>query len=666
MDVVTQSVHDQEQEKAAKDNAAAAIQVHSPEEYKDLIKQTFQARQKIADARSVYERQWLTNIAFLYGRQYFTVEKMPKAGTEERIIWELKALDKKKKTRKTVNYILPLYRSILARMLQMKQRVMVDPLTNQDRDISGARVGQEVLEDLWLNINSSNPLIAQQYAGMPLVLAKLFQYMLIMGRGHLFPYFNPKGRDRVYFRDVQQPEIRTSEVGCVEMEVDHPFNVYIDPLNRFKIQRRIMSLEEIEAVYKVIVKPDDIVMSDAERQLVALLEGKGEQKYDDCCEVLTKWEIPSAKYPDGRVFVCTKDQMLSPPMSFPAELKGRMPIIDFDYLDFLFGAPQGMVEQLIPSQEDYNFTVSRLADYKKYFAGKVLAPSECELQSKWDDQTGQIIKYNASGGKPEFVSPPNPPSFLTQEILRVRNEMQDIAASHDASQGRTPKGITANAAIESLAELDQSQLTPQLLMIETKLSHVCDMMLDIVEARYSEPRLIGIAGKPLAQDVRTFLGTDVASHRRIKVSLGSQLPVTREARQEKIQEWLKMGIITKDEARNLLEFGDFDGIFHSIDDSAERMEIQEMLRGVQVEPMAWENHARRIKVITDFMMGEDFKKMQIAAATQGAPNQQQAAETVQRFITHRQQHQQFLSAEMQQIQGSQPGSQPPPPAGPPA
>jgi hypothetical protein len=146
----------------------------------------------IDTARQPYTKQWLINVAFLYGKHYFYVDKKAVGTTEERVVWELRNLTRKNKTRKVANYILPLYRSLLARLLMMKSRVDAEPLTKAQRDVDAARVSHEVLEDFWQTANKSNALLSQDYNSMAGVLAKLFGYSLAIGRAYLKPYFNPK------------------------------------------------------------------------------------------------------------------------------------------------------------------------------------------------------------------------------------------------------------------------------------------------------------------------------------------------------------------------------------------------------------------------------------------------------------------------------------------
>lgn len=604
-----------------KDNADK--QKTDSERAADIVKQ----RDVIKNGRSVYEKQWIVNIAFLHGKQYFQLEKKPLSGLEDRIVWEMSDLQRKKKTQRTDNYILPLYRSLLSRMLAMKSTITVDAMTGSERDKASARVSQEALEDHWQMVNKHNPILSQEYAGMIRTLAKLFSYLLTTGGGDLKPYFNPKARAKTYLKG----EMIESDIGEVETKVIHDFNIFRDPLKRYLIEQSVMGVDEIKDLYDVDVAGEDIGQSDAEQKLINILEGSNPEKFENAARIFEKWTIPCTKYPEGYYTICTAKKIIYEG-DLPTEYKGRVPYFRFNYLDLMLSSyAQGMVEQLISHQEELNNTVSKLAAYKKWMAGKIMVPDGAELSSKWNDEVGQMIIYK-QGQKPTQEAPPAPPAFLMQEILRIKKAMEDISTAHDTSIGRTPAGIKSGVAMDALTESDNSQLMPVLVGIEQQLSFYAETVLDIIEAKYTEPRLVMIAGDTLATEVNTFKGENVKGNRRIKISLGSSLPASKEGRQKAIMMLKDRGIITAEKERELLEFGDMEGVFHTIDETLQKQEDQKMLTGgftVVVEE--WDDHTTHIKVITDFMKTEQFMKLDEAKRKE--------------FINHRAQHQQFLMKE---------------------
>uniref|UniRef100_A0A6H1ZSI0 Putative portal protein n=1 Tax=viral metagenome TaxID=1070528 RepID=A0A6H1ZSI0_9ZZZZ len=605
---------------------------------KETIQLVLDRKKKIQEGRSSYEKQWLINVAFLYGKHYFAVDKRPISGIEERIYWEIKNLERKKKTRRVANYILPLYRSLLARMLMMKAQVNAEPTTNSERDIATARVSQEVLEDFWQEANKNNPLLCQQSGGMILVLRKLFSFLLSIGRGYLKPYFNPSTTAKAYLND----QIVEGEIGEVETKILSVLDVFVDPMRKYLIEQNVMPIDDIKRQYNIEVEKEDIGLSELEQQLHNLIESQSNEKYEDSARVYEMWEIPTTKHPQGRYIIATNNKLILDE-GIPPEYKNRIPYFAFDYLDLMLSSfPQGMVEQLISLQEEYNFTVTRLAEYKKWFAGKLKVPKNCKLETKYDDEIGQIIKYDPTGGEPKFETPPPPPAFLSEDLLRIRRDMEDIAAVHDSTKFQQAQ-IRSGTAIENLNEIDNSQIAPVILGIEQQLAFFCEMVLDIMQAKYTEPRILSITGDTLGADVNVFKGEQLQGNRRIKISLGSSMPQSKSDRQALIMLLADKGYITKQKALELMEFGQIEGVFHSVDEQAAKSENQEMLKGTFPEPMPYDDHTIHLAKHQEFMKSKQYKLL--------------PQEIIQLFTAHQKGHQDMLMNEIQasqQVQGQPP------------
>lgn len=599
-----------------------------------IIKDIVKKKETIQKGRALLEKQWIVNLAFLYGKQHFLAEsKKVTTGIEERILWELKSEERKNKTKRSSNYILPLYRSMLARLLSMKANITVEPTTSTDDDKSAARVAQEVLEDHWQMVNKSNPLLGRKYAGMMRILAKLFASLLCTGKGYLCPHFNARTKSKTFL----QGQVIEGEIGECETKIYTPFDVYADKLGMHLIVTEMLPIEKIKEQYGVEVSADQVSTADPEQELLNMLEGNEEQtKQENAARVFQYWEIPSAKNPKGIYRICTQSKLILDDV-IPEEYKGRIPYFEFDYLDLLLSSfPQSMIEQLISLQEEYNYTLSRLYGYKKWFAGKLKVPKKCKLETKYDDEVGQIIYYDQGFGEPHFEVPPNPPQFLFEDLIRIRKDMEDISGVHDSNMSPARMSGKSGVAIGNLNELDNNQLMPVLMSIETQLEFYCETVLDIVEARYAEPRIVAITGENMGSDVKTFTGQQVKGQRRIKISLGSALPMSKSDRQSFLMLLADKGYIDRSKALELMEFGDLAGIYISVDENAQKEEISEMMKGVEVMPQQIDYHPTHIKVIEDYMKGGQFRKL---------PPQLQAL-----LMNHYKIHQQYFSLENQAAQ----------------
>lgn len=592
-------------------------------------------RDTIQKNRSSFEKQWLINISFLYGKHYFTIDKASVSNLEERVHWELKNELRQKKVRRTCNYILPLFRALLARLLSMKANINIDATTSADRDRAAAEVSQEVLEDFWQMVNKHNPVLCQDYTGMLMILKRLFTYILAIGTGYLKPYFNPKTYAKTYLEgEIFEP---TSPIGEVEAKVKHIFDVFEDPMKQYKIEQSVLTVDEIEAQYNVKVEPEEITMTEAEQKLINLLEETKTEKYENAVRIFERWNIACPRYPKGLYVVHTGKKILHKG-DIPEEYKSRIPLFKFTFLDLLFSSfAQGAIEQVISLQEDLNYTITRIAAYKKWLAGKVMVDKQSKLETKWDDETGQIIYYSSGGGAgvaPKYEPGPSAPQYLFEDIARIKTNMEDILNVHDASVGRIPTQAKSGVAIEALSEMDAGALTPDLLTIEQSLAFFGETVLDIIEKKYTEPRILSITGEEFGVKVKTFKGENVKGDRRIKISLGSALPASKLERQKYIMMLEEKGYIDKGKARELLEFGDVEGIYISLDENLQKEENQHLLSpGMAVNVEEWDDHTIHLKVITDFMKTKRYMEL---------PD-----EIKQKFKEHRKAHQQYLLQEQE-------------------
>ena len=560
-------------------------------------------------ARQEYKRQCLINVMYLYGRHNFTITRN-NSNTDlvDVITAQLAASRKSKKIRRTSNYILPLFRALYSRLIRQKANVNATPTTSTEKDRDAARVAKEVAEDFWQNCNRGNPWTSNDFSGMLAVLMKLDLYSLTIGGGYLIPYFNPKATTFVY--DQTCKDVTEAEVGAAEVRVSSPLHMFRDRFGRHCIERRFISPEQVEYEFDKTVDPvvedEDIL----ESQISRLLDGSNsDDQKKEGVYVYTKYMIPTKKHPDGRLISCTDNELLADD-PLPPEFKKRMPVVEFRYQDLGFGRfGQGAIEQVVDLQKDYDDTLTRVSQYKRNMTGKVLAPRGANLSAKYNDQTGQIIYY-ALGYKPTFDNGATIPSYFFKELERIRKDMEDMMNSHETSMGRVPTGVKSGIGMETLKESDNSQIAPELIQQEQKLGYFTEVVLDICQARYQERRLLSISGEDLAYEVKSFMGSDLFGQKRIQINLGTGLPSGRMERQAYIDNLVQKGYISQQRGKELMEFGDIEGIYKSLDETAAKQDILNIIEDnaiVIAEP--WEDHTIHLKVINDFRKGSKYAQL---------------------------------------------------------
>ncbi len=249
-----------------------------------------------------------------------------------------------------------------------------------------------------------------------------------------------------------------------------------------------------------------------------ILDGSEYDKMDkDGTYIYTRYITPNKEFPKGRIFHTSQTEILKEE-DFPEECKGRIPAYEFRYQDLGFAKhSQGAIEQVVDLQQDYNFTLARIAQHKKMLTGKILAPKKAGLSVQWNDIVGQIINYN-QGFKPSMEPAPPVPRYFYDEIKRIRVDMEGLMNSHDVSMGRTPGQVKSGVGIQELSELDNDQIAPELILLELKLGFFMEHVLDSAQFNYRERRLLKITGEDMSYEVKSFIGSDLMGHKSLKTT----------------------------------------------------------------------------------------------------------------------------------------------------
>ncbi len=597
---------------------------------KTSISEITETIQKMNEARLAWNRQAMVNVMFLYGKQHFSLSR-PSSGPSvgQRIVWELENQKNKDAIRCTSNYILPLFRSVYSRLIRQKANVHAQPTTSTQDDRDAARISKEVAEDFWQNCNRNNPWLRSEFTGMQAVLMRLILYKMTIGVGHLVPYFNPKSKAFVYQAPSQpgmKGDIFEADVGNAEVRVVSPLNMFRDRFNRFDIERRFISPEQVWYEYDKEVAPSDVDEDDTEVKIRRMLEGTDAEKMDkDGVYVYRKLCTPSKEYPKGRELICTDTEILYD-AELPTEARQRIQNYEFRYQDLGFTRTgQGIIEQVVPLQQDYNFNLSRIKQHSKLMAGKILVPRGADggnsISAKFDDIVGQIIYYTM-GRKPTFEVPPAIPEHYYKNLMQIRADMEGLMNSHDVSMGRTPGQVNSGVGIQNLSEIDNSMISPELLMFEQKLGFFTEAVLDIAQEKYSEPRLLSISGEDMAFEVKSFLGSDLMGQKNIQIKMGSNFPLDPAARTQYILMLKKEGFVSPERCKELLEFNDVDGAFKSLDESGAKQDLLNIIEGqpvIEDKDLAqggtgvavrdFEDHTIYLKVINDFRKGTHYAKL---------------------------------------------------------
>ena len=256
----------------------------------------------------------------------------------------------------------------------------------------------------------------------------------------------------------------------------------------------------------------------------------------DMVRVVEMFEAPSRKHPQGSVITVAGGQTVAPRRDNP--YGGRYPFVHFRCYP-VQGAfwCDGVVPDLVPLQQGYNFAQSRYHDVMKQSANpKVIADTTSGIkESMINDRPGEVI-WKKRGTEVTFITPPLPPPIHVQAMTLAANSMQTITGVNDPLAGQNPPNVRSMGALESLQSAGMRRFTPLALNVELALRQAGKKLLYLHKRFYSEDRTFQIVGRDGRAEVFHMKRADVERIVDVTIVHGSLLPKLPGAQQEVVMQ----------------------------------------------------------------------------------------------------------------------------------
>jgi hypothetical protein len=235
-------------------------------------------------------------------------------------------------------------------------------------------------------------------------------------------------------------------------------------------------------------------------------------------------------------------------------------------------------------------------------------------------EPGEVVRHTF-GHAPSMSVPPPLPNYVIKTLELARTDIQDVTQIHDAAQGKQPGSVRAGRAIVALQEQDASVLAPTIMSIEKALQKFGSMTMELLSRKIKEERLVKIVGKNDLYEVQEFLGTDLigkngdkpgVNYFDVRVKIGSQLPLTPDARRQFITELAQAGIldVVADKRRilELLELGSEEPLYDvaRLDFANQRQENRIMMKGIAMEVQDYDDDAVHLEAMINFQKTPDY------------------------------------------------------------
>ena len=629
----------------------------SDQETNRNIKEQFE-KDIIADMQARYDErksqrarldlQNRLNINFYNGEQYTYIDAV-KNDIEEVLplsSWE---------ERNVFNEIAPCVETRFAFLSKRKNNLKNRPASASSEDRTAAKIGNKVLASTRARLNMGE---LQQEANL---------ISGIMGTAIWKTVWDPSAGRVV---GVEQREVTPDEVqdlttfeyenellgyekntayrkiyeGDVVTTVHSPFEIYPENLSLpLRKQQRVMhvmlmSPDEVFANWGVIVKGSDhetykIVQSE-DKFYGSAVTGRvsgtmfAHSTVHNSVEVMEEWELPSARYPDGRLIICCSDALLYYGKLPDAMGEDGSYILPFDVqhsikTDGFFG--NSVIERMIPLQIKYNSVKNRTQDYINRVTIGVLTVEENSLVD--EDfylengiAPGEIVKYKRGAKEPRFLSIDSLPDDIAREeqaMLAAFNRLSGV--SDLGKQSTVPSQVTSGVAIAGLAEQDDTRIGLEAENIKHCLISVGKKWLVLYHNNVAFARQVADIGRNNEFEIEQFIGSDLRSF-DVFVESEPESSDTLSQRRQKVIELLNGGLFNDPETGNIskegrakifemLELGDWENFVEADDRQKQRAQRENnaMVTGEPSRLLDFDDDIVHISVHNNFRLSAEYE-----------------------------------------------------------
>jgi hypothetical protein len=356
-----------------------------------------------------------------------------------------------------------------------------------------------------------------------------------------------------------------------EVEAITPFHLYVPDVT-------VPNLEKQEYVIQVSGKSKHYVKQTYGKDV----EGQGQRSQSimdekflesmnvrermtkDQVQIKEAWFKPNSKFEKGAVIVWANDDILFYEDVYPYE-HGEYPFTKIDHIATGRFYNESIITDLIPLQKEYNRTRSQIIEAKNRTSKPgMYAPQGSIDTNKITSEPGLIIEYKPGFEKPTERRPSELPSYVLQEIDRVKSDMDDISSQHEVSRGQAPTGVEAATAISYLQEQDDSVLSDLIFSVEQATEKIGRHLLYHVNKNWDMERKIQVTGLNSQMEAFQYSKANLKGNTDYMVSAGSATPRSKAGKEAFIMNAMDKGYIQPAQGFKYLEMNETSRMFEEM------------------------------------------------------------------------------------------------------
>ena len=565
--------------------------------------------------RVAHEAIWMTNIAYLLG--YDSIRYDSTSRSFRPIAQGARYL---RANRVHVNSILPTLQNRLARLTKSKPKYDVRPNSNDNEDKQAARLALQVLNQIWdqQNINRK----------------RLDLMMWVQQCGHAYLkvcWDDQLGKPMI---DPDQEELMGYE-GDVRIDVCSPFELFVDPIAKtldeaqWVVQAKVRKLDYFKSRFgergEAVKEEGAWLLSAQYEQRIQSINaqtptsGNPQNMMKNSAIEMVLYERRSRKHPNGRMITVAGGILLE---DKPLPI-GEIPFVKFD--DIIIGGKfysESVVTHLRPLADYKNKNLTmRAAWLTRTLTSKVLAAKGHGMaQESLNDQSGEVLEYNPvpNAAPPTPLQMPTIPQYAYNEDEKVTLEMLDISGINQPSRGQMPSATIPAVGMQLLVEQDETRIGVMTEAHEESYARLGKFILEYVQNYYETPRLLKVAGKGRAYDVREFIGADLKNNTDVFVIPGSTVPSSKAMKRQELMNAYNSGLLgdpadpkVRSRVLSMMEYGDIAEVWtkQSLIDAQIERDMEMIKRGEDPGVNIYDDHARHFEVKNEYRISPDFDQL---------------------------------------------------------
>lgn len=620
------------------------------EELADYVNKEFDKRR---NERKPYELQWRLNMEFINGNQYLDID------TETLTIMDVPRLYWYQE-REVYNMIATISETRISRLSRQKPLMKVRPASSEQGDLSAAKISSMLLTSVWFDED------------MDRKYEKFISWLEICGTAFFKPIWN-KNKGRILHEEVQEKDEQEMtgqkeekdeghfkgkedpfqchekrivlREGDIDTEVVSPFEIYPDNSHgdfddtRSVIHARAYHVDDIEDWWGEKVeeeKVDVVTLQGGASGMGGLGYSVGSFRYtsqslDRHCLVKEYYELPSIRYPYGRMIVVAGNKTLYAGVlpykvgeddepGFPFVRSVSIPVVGSFW-------GKSIIERCIPIQRRYNALRNRKAEYLNLVTvGQWYAPEGVvEDESVLNNEPGNIIRYRnlGNGIRPEPVVFPSLPNSFEMEMDSLMQEFTAVSGVSELSRfSEAPSGVKSGVALSIANEQDDSRISMTANQLNIASIELGKKWLRLYRQYAQEPRLIRYVGKASEIDLLYWQASDLRSD-DVVVDNSSALAETPSQRRQMVFDLMQTGIFNRPDNNpfssegirkilEMLEFGYWENGINEdeeLQESKAKRENREMMEGQLFAVNDYDDDEIHMREHYRFMMSTDYEEI---------------------------------------------------------